>query len=616
MNSTFAFITSRRFAGWILRLVLGMALGFGGRILWELKPAVRFATGLAWKATTGALAQENAATRSSVPTSNKSRFSLDALAASEDPARTLRAWRQELEALPAAQQVEWLNQVIETSAAGLRKFLGRLAIDGALRDEFLEWRNVIERVFIESDSRKVVANAFRELARLDLGLALDGAEASEFPEAMEAVFEVLAEDDPKAALVVAKERNLSPQIVAIALESLAARSLAETEPWMEQFASDEAMEGFARVMAAKAPAQAFEFCRDENGRLDGTALEILAGQVPAHRAGEFLRSLESLDPSSANTHPRAAGRLAQMMARLEPAEAIQWVQQHWPDAQNTALSHKIEVLRIAGEREPQMAAEALAGISVESGKSLRGQAFSSTMQIWVARDPEAALEWSLNQPFSQSADPGFVADWFERLPATQFESTAELLNNVPNDKLRVQLQSALRSSWIQHDPAAVFARDDAQRLEFRSGAFSRWFAVDPTAALEVAATLSPAERTYAVVSENFADPGLTPFIAKVLDQPLAEVPSFNAPFVARLLWAQIEHGNRGVAMTALENLPESVRGAVAHSLCRSLCWNFPAHESELAWKALNHVTDPVERLPLESLLLRRQWGLPPSVSAR
>ena len=612
MKSSETSARMRKWVPWILRFVLGLALGFGVRMLWERKPSVRFAAGLAQKLTTGSLLSDSASRQGSSPRSPHTRRSLDALAASENPAAMMREWRAELESLPPEKQTEWLNQAVEASAGGFRSFLTRLATDAELRAEFTAWRSVIEALFIRGDPEPLVAGAFRELARLDIGLALDGAEASEFRSAMRAVLEVMAEDDPEAAIAIARTRDDpgARRIIETAVASLAAQSIEKAIPLLMEFASDNSMAAIARIVAAREPVEAFDFCRDERGQLDAGSVWTLADEVPAHRAGEFFRTLEKLAPDIATTHVNAAARLLQMMARSDSVEAIQWVEKNWPEARGATLHERNQVLSAAAAAEPALAVRALAeSIRETDPKSASYAGFlDGALQAWMAQDHESALDWVMNE---QRWIGNRARGVFAELPGQAFEQAGRRIDGHTSIESRSALRRMLVSAWSSHDPAAALAYADSipepsERSALRMSALCHWFSADPLAASATAVNLSPAERGEVATSlSNPLSPRFlsAPGFAKLIESPIELNPGYAGTFAAGLS-TQVSLGNTEGAMAVLDSLPLDVRSNVA----TEFAWLTARNHPELAWRSLDHVNEPIERMDLETRLLRRRWN--------
>jgi hypothetical protein len=422
------------------------------------------------------------------------------------------------------------------------------------------------------------------------------------------VLEVMAEDDPEAAIEIARTRDDrgAADIIRMAISILAARSLDKAMPLLEEFTSDNSIAFVASALSAREPDEAFNFCRDENGQLNSWSVEMLANDVPAHRAGEFFRTLEKIAPDLATTHVKAAGRLLQMMARTDPVEAIQWVEKNWPNAQKTELSLKLSVLGLAGESEPALAATALFDWvnRPETNENVRnwflGSA-DSTVQSWIARDPESAADWILNQT-------SFRPQWLASVPADAFERVSRLIDQRASGERRSELQRSLMWSRSSYDPAAVLTfadtiSDARARDALRATALTNWFRSNPAAASATAATLSPVERGW--VATECSGPLLAPVFAKLIESPI-ELPGIPAGIPAQFvagLSAQVSLGNTDGAMAALENLPPEARSVVAAELAWSTARNHP----EVAWRLVERVNDPMERMELESRLLRRRW---------
>ena len=154
---------------WTARLLVGAALGFGVRVLWERKPAVRFATGLAMHSLRGPAGNESTQVshlQAGIPV----RFSLDEITVAAEPAAALRSWREAFAAATPEARQRCLSVPVEASLTALRRCVTLLARDPAFRDEIGQLTERLAESSGNGGDPELLRRSFVELARMDADL--------------------------------------------------------------------------------------------------------------------------------------------------------------------------------------------------------------------------------------------------------------------------------------------------------------------------------------------------------------------------------------------------------------------------------------------------------------
>ena len=151
----------------------------------------------------------------------------------------------------------------------------------------------------------------------------------------------MAEDDPEAAIAIARTRDgiRSRGIIETAV-AVSPRIHRQGDATSRGIRIRYSMAAVARIVAAREPVEAFDFCRD--GR--GNSISIpstTANEVPRTGRRAFPHARET---RSGHRHHTREGRRPPPSndGRSDPVEAIQWVEKNWPDAPDTALLKEIK----------------------------------------------------------------------------------------------------------------------------------------------------------------------------------------------------------------------------------------------------------------------------------
>ena len=161
------------------------------------------------------------------------------------------------------------------------------------------------------------------------------------------------------------------------------------------------------------------------------------------------------------------------------------------------------------------------------------------------------------------------------------------------------------SAWSNHDPPAALAYADSipepsERSALRMSALCHWLSADPLAASATAASLSPAERGEVAILLSLPC-HLTCCARFCKANGISDrVESRICGDIRRRTINTGLAGNTDGAMAALEGLPPDVRSNVA----TEFAWLTARNHPDVAWRLLDHVNEPIERMELETRLLR------------
>ncbi|MFN0127072.1 MAG: hypothetical protein ACKV19_10365 [Verrucomicrobiales bacterium] len=445
---------SRRFfVVWGLRLLLGVALGFGLRMLYERRPVVRFAAGMAVRS----LRDEGGgvtARGSHIKHGQPHFFSLNQIMRAADPAAELRAWREAFQNAPQDVQQRVLQARAEVSVSALRQLLLRLSRDTGLRDELGHLFTLARDLGADLQDADTAARSLVELARLDPGLALDGAQAADQPDAVRMIWAIIAEDNPEHVIELVRSGQAPEEALSMVIASLAANDLAKADALLRSLPDekmDQAVTAMADALARTRPLEAIAMGAGPEGAPDRDWAALVIGQVPGPLAADFLLALERQHPELVKSCGHEIGIVLQREAQREPGFVLEWLDRQPVDAGGVSHATGLALATAAGH-DPARAAELMARWPGHLGLS---SAQERAVAAWMSQDPTAAAAWIADQPKPSRWLAGH--DWAAGVPPAQSPDLArwiETTARTPDGQLPVAA-AGLVSPWIQHDPAGA-----------------------------------------------------------------------------------------------------------------------------------------------------------------
>jgi hypothetical protein len=173
--------------------------------------------------------------------------------------------------------------------------------------------------------------------------------------------------------------------------------------------------------------------------------------------------------------PIAFAAVLKLKARREREAALETI------GRSVASTNLAEAIRMAAEISDYLDREAF---------------LSGVVEVWAAREPDAALAYCLNQPYSVRCR--LVASVFAERARSNPEAAFQALSSVPLGELHDKAAEALFTTWSATAPAdaALKARsikDAALRERVLDSFAGEWAANDPTAAFTWAAELDRPE---------------------------------------------------------------------------------------------------------------------------
>lgn len=587
---------------WTARLLLGVALGFGVRMFYERKPGVRFATGLTLRTLAGEAAANAAPRRGShLQFGQPVRFSLDEITEAEDPAAALRAWREAYQLAPREVRERCLAVPVEASAKALRRFIGQLASSEALREEIGRLYTVIGENGVFEHDEETVRRVFIELARLDPGLAIDGAEAQESDELKRLVWSVIAEDDPRRVVELVASGQLSQDIAAEAIASLAARSPEEAAALVRSLPEEKmrrALDHVASALAALDPVKALAYGDDGTGRLEPEWASLIAKRVPITKACDLLLALEKDHPDLLAAGDSELGYLLARVARTDPATALR-VLDLQKDRNGQIDGPAAKMLVDLADRDR---AATLAMVERWPDGYARQSAVAAIAVAWMRQEPIAAVQWMLGEKGNEwslrmmennvlNHAPGSI---FDDLTSDQARQVAQLIGQSPGAGGSSFFKDSwyadtLAEKWAQSDPSAAYAwasglTEPKAKRKAANSVLTRWISQDPAGAL-------PALR-----QELAANPEI---IADVLRRSRAMGSETLAP-VRALLWERLPEltGSANANGTSQSHPDSNTVAAIAVASPESAAaLSAIERVSDAAWrqKTLDAVAQQLER---------------------
>lgn len=445
---------SRRFfIVWGLRLVLGVALGFGLRMVYERRPVVRFAAGMAVRSLTDE-GTGAAARGSHVKHGQPHFFSLNQIMEAPDPAAELRAWREAFQQSPSDVQRRVLQARAEVSVSALRQLLLRLPRDTGLRDELAHLFALARDLGADLQDADTAVRSLVELARLDPGLALDGAQAAEQRSAIPMIWAIIAEDNPEHVIDLVRSGQAPELALSMAVASLAASDLAKADALLRSLPDenmDHAVTAMADVLARTRPLEAIAMGAAPDGTPDRDWAGLVIARVPGPLAADFLLALERQHPELVKSCGYEIGIVLQREAQREPGFVLEWLDRQ--PTESGGVSHALGLaLSTAAAHDPARAAETMARWPSHAGLS---SAQERAVAAWMRQDPMAATAWIADQPNPSRWLGG--RDWAAAVPPANAADMAQWIERTmrtPDGQLPATA-AGLVGPWIHHDPAGA-----------------------------------------------------------------------------------------------------------------------------------------------------------------
>lgn len=444
--------TRRTVVAWGLRLLFGVALGWGFRLVYERRPLVRFATGMAVRSvrdSAGPGQNRGPHLRDGQPHF----FSLAQIMDAPDPAAALRAWREALERAPEELQRDALHARAEVSVGALRRLLLHLSSNAALREEMNELLAFARERGADLYDPHTTSRSLMELARLDAGLALDGAHAIGSDMAVGLVWAVIAEDNPQRVLELVASGQAPPEALPMALRSLAASDLEKASALFLERPDEEQsrmVNIFSDVLARTRPLEALTMQPGNDGKPDQNWAELIIAAVPGPHTPDFLLGLERQHPELLGSCAAGIHLLLQREARRDPGFVFDWMERQEP---NPGGLRDVEgrTLAALAAHDPARAAALFERWTADDRTSKAAQSAINTS--WMRREPMAAIQWITAQP---DAPEGWELG---AVPPAQASSVARWLSEQGADSSGRMPATAgeLVKPWLEHDPAAAVA---------------------------------------------------------------------------------------------------------------------------------------------------------------
>lgn len=450
-----------------LRLFLGVAIGWGLRLLYERRPVVRFAAGMAVRSVRPP--ESGPARGNHLRDGQPLFFSLNQIMAAGDPAAALRLWRQAFQRAPKEIQQRALQAPAEVSIGSLRQLIVQLSTSAALREEMnamFEMARDLGADLYDTDS---ALRSLMELARLDPGLALDGAKAMGHDAAEKEIWALIAESDPQRVIDMVHAGQAPADALSAAVASLAARDLEKAEAVIRAQPADRQKHLERRVAEALArtrPLDALGLRVDGENHPDPSWADTIIRYVPGPFAIDFLLGIERNHPSLLQSCSAEISGLLGRQAFREPGFVFEWLERQQA-ADTSSLAHQFTSATIAtlAAHDPARAAallERFAGTSAAS--SIGDTDKSEVLKAWLRHDSMAAIQWVATQPDASS----WLRLWNEKKvwggpwpESVRPENAATLAHWLEEQGMMTRpdfrAAGALVKPWIQHDPAAAVA---------------------------------------------------------------------------------------------------------------------------------------------------------------
>jgi hypothetical protein len=453
--------THRRFLlTWGARVLLGLAIGWGVRLLYERRPTVRFASGLMVRSLrdTDERRSRGSHLRDGLPQF----FSLDQIMAADDPAAALRTWREAFQQAPKDGQIGALQARVEVSVGALRKVVVELGSSAAFREEISELLAMAGSLGADLQNPQAAYRALVELARLDPGFALDGAQALGHRGAEQRIWEVIAEDRPQHVIDLVRSGKAPADALAMAFASLAARDIEAADALILSLPEELQNAGvgaMADVLARTRPLAAItEDTLGPDGQPDMGIAELIIARVPGPHAADLLLGLERDHPEVLASCEHEVSKLLARQARREPGFVFEWLERH-PPAQGRMMNNaEFATVADLARHDPARAAALLPNWAADrNGIWTLRSAKRAVATAWIDSDPMAALSWMAGDnetaALLSASKQTSGSNWLDALRPEQAPAlVARLAETAPD-----LVPSALVKPWIDHDPAAAVA---------------------------------------------------------------------------------------------------------------------------------------------------------------
>jgi len=436
---------------WGLRLILGVALGWGYRLVYERRPAVRFAAGMAVRTMRGS--EEAGLSRGAHLRHGEPQFfSLDQIMAAEDPAAALRVWREAFTRASEDAQRAALEARAEVSASSLRQLLFALPASAPLREELGQLMNLATNLGADLYDPKATQKSLAQLAQIDPGLALDGAAALGSEAALGDIWEVMAEDDPERVLALAQNGQAPPEALEMAVASLAARDIEKADALLSSLpeaAQERAAEIFADILARTRPLEAMTLVQGDDGLPDRGMAALIIERVPGPLAVDFLLGLERQHPELLDSCSQEVAALLGAQAKRDPGFVLEWLERRTAQAPGALLIGS-PALQAVAAFDPERTAAWVERFGQENSASeALHKMRHDVVFAWASRDPITALEWANHQP--NPSDWLGELNWGASIPPSQAAAVADWIRENPN----IEGYGSLVRAWMRQDPRSA-----------------------------------------------------------------------------------------------------------------------------------------------------------------
>jgi len=444
-----------------------MAMGWGLRLVYERRPAVRFAAGLALRSVRPP--EGGAARGNHLHDGQPLFFSLNQIMAADDPAAALRLWREAFQRAPKEIQQRALEAPAEVSIGSLRQLIVGLSTRANLREEVNTLLGMARDLGANLNDTDSALRSLMELARLDPGLALDGAKAIGHQAAELRIWALIAESDPQRVINMVNAGQAPAEALSAAVASLAARDFEKAEAMIRAQPADQQAHlerRVAEVLARTRPMEALSLRLDGENHPDPSWADKIIRYVPGPLAIDFLLGLEREHPSLLQSCSAEISGLLGRQALREPGFLFEWLERQ-PPADPSSLAHQFTSATMAtlARHDPARAAalmERFAGTSAAS--SVGDTTKSEILKAWLRHDSVAAMQWVASQPDASS----WLRLWNEKQvwggpwpESVRPENAATLAHWLEEQGMMTRpdfhAAGALVKPWIQHDPAAAVA---------------------------------------------------------------------------------------------------------------------------------------------------------------
>ena len=209
-----------------------------------------------------------------------------------------------------------------------------------------------------------------------------------------------------------------------------------------------------------------------------TALESVFNELSAR---DPLRAIELAQKSlTGASRSRAVSRAVQILTSTDPARASELVGELPPgDLQGMAA---VTVAHALASRNIETALEWVKTLAVDY---TRWTALNGVLSVWAQKDQAAAARYVLDMPPGQPLE--FAARHLAFILASNPRDAILWAEALPSDGARAAAHPMIASAWAQRAPPdavrwAASLRENPQRADALTAAFSYWMLMDPKAA--------------------------------------------------------------------------------------------------------------------------------------